>query len=82
MDYLKSSHLVRVLVVLVGAFIVGMTAPQPARAFAPCGSSSGCNYVPDGCGVGVNCVKKRCDSSLCPNPNGSTEDCWYCQRIE
>ena len=60
------------------AFSLGFTVTSPASARAACGESGNCHWVPDGCGVGVGCIKKDCRDPLCPFGDGSAEDCHYC----
>jgi hypothetical protein len=57
----------------------GATGHLYAGGFEPCGDDNQCNSVPDGCGVGVNCIQKDCTDVLCPNGNDDRlEKCNYC----
>jgi hypothetical protein len=50
-----------------------------AGGFTPCGDDRQCNSVPDGCGIGINCIQKSCTDVLCPNGSDDWwEKCNYC----
>lgn len=68
---------------IVGIASAAMS-PEPAVAapLAPCGLSSGCYYVPDGCGVGVGCAHVTCLVAACPDGDPNFTHCWYCDESE
>jgi hypothetical protein len=77
---MRRSAIVAIIVVAAAvAFTVGFASSAYADDPEPCGLVSGCNYVPGGCGQGVNCARVYCSSSSCPS--GETSGlCWYCKE--
>lgn len=82
---------VRLLIaVFAVAVLAGFGYGTSARAasssvsmFGSCGTGTECYSVPDGCGVGVGCMKTWCTENDCPGHTGSSGDpCYYCVEEE
>lgn len=68
--------------VLLLAFALGFSLPAPAGAGGggePCGELGNCNWASGGCSENWSCVRKACNESACPEPDGSLDECHYCK---
>lgn len=69
-----------VVTLAVTTFAAGFGTARPAYALNPCGTGQECYSVPDGCGVGVGCMRVFCDWEQCPGIQGGFEYCYYCDH--
>lgn len=88
-NFAKSHSILKRLGVLTIGIMVwsigffGTSHHLKAKAvFAACGSTSNCYSVPDGCGVGVGCIKTTCNHTDCPKGDGTADPCHYCDSTD